>query len=178
MALQHLLGLGRVDVDAAGHDHVGEAVGDEDEPVVVDVADLAEREHAGGEVGVGGLLRVAFVHDAAAGGVAEVQPALGVRAAARRRRRRRRAPRTAGRRCPTEPGWASQSVELIEHTVPDSVPPYDSDSTGPHHSIIARLTSIGHLPPGVRDLPQRRHVVPVAHVVRQRQAAARSGSAP
>ena len=42
MALQRLFRLGRVDVDTTGHDHVGEAVGDVDEPVVVDVADLAQ----------------------------------------------------------------------------------------------------------------------------------------
>jgi hypothetical protein len=56
-------------------------------------------------------------------------------------------PSNGGTARPTEPGWASQSVELIEHTVPDSVPPYDSDSTGPHQSIIARLTSTGQVPP-------------------------------
>ena len=175
---EHLLGLGRVDVDATGHDHVGEAVGDEHEPVVVDVADLAEREHAGRDVGFGGLhagrprtrCRDRWCRGSTAG---------------LRRPRGSSTPSSSttsasngGTARPTDPGWASQSVELIEHTVPDSVPPYDSDSTGPHHSIIARLTSIGHLPPGVRHLADRRHVVAVAHVVRQRQAAARSGSAP
>ncbi len=167
-----------IDVDAARHDHVGEAVGDEHEPVVVDVADLAEREHARGEVGVGGLLRVALVDDAAArwcrGSTAGPRCSAGSSLPSSSTT----SASNGGTARPTEPGWASQSVELIEHTVPDSVPPYDSDSTGPHHSIIARLTSIGHLPPGVGDLPQRRHVVAVANVVRAGRGSARSGWAP
>ena len=44
---QDLLHLGRVHVDAAGHHHVGEAVGDVDPAVGVDPPDLAEGEHAG-----------------------------------------------------------------------------------------------------------------------------------
>ena len=44
MAEQHGLDLGRIDVDAAADDQVGAAVGEEQVAVVVDVADVAERE--------------------------------------------------------------------------------------------------------------------------------------
>ena len=44
MAEQHRLDLGRIDVHAAGDDEVGAAVGEEEVAVVVDVADVAERE--------------------------------------------------------------------------------------------------------------------------------------
>jgi len=48
---------------------------------------------------------------------------------------------------PTEPGCANHSSEVIELVVPTSVAPYASKMTGPHHSIIARLTSTGHRAP-------------------------------
>ena len=44
MAEQHRFDLGRVDVDAAADDQVRAAVGEEEVAVVVDVADVAERE--------------------------------------------------------------------------------------------------------------------------------------
>ncbi len=48
---------------------------------------------------------------------------------------------------PTEPGCLSHSSLVIEQVVPTSVAPYASTKTGPHHSIMARFTSIGHLDP-------------------------------
>ena len=65
-----------IDVHPARDDHVAEAVRDEHVAVVVDVADLAQGEDAGAEVGVGGLLGVARVHDAPAGGVLEEDPSF------------------------------------------------------------------------------------------------------
>ena len=38
---QRLLDLGGIDVDAARHDHVLDAIGDEEEAVLVEVADVA-----------------------------------------------------------------------------------------------------------------------------------------
>ena len=62
--------------------------------------------------------------------------------------------------------------------VPTSVPPYASTSTGPHHSIICRLTSTGQAEPVCTTCAQRAHVVRRAHVRRAAPAAGRSGSAP
>ena len=42
--MQHRLDLGRIDVHAAADDEVRAAVGEEEVAVVVDVADVAERE--------------------------------------------------------------------------------------------------------------------------------------
>ena len=73
---EHLLGLRRVDVHASGHDQVAEAIGDVHEPVVGDVADLAQREHARAEVRPGRLLGVAGVDHTPPGGVLEEQTSL------------------------------------------------------------------------------------------------------
>ena len=53
---QHALDLGRIDVDAAGDDHVGLAVAEEQVAVVVEVADVADGEEAGPAVGLGLVL--------------------------------------------------------------------------------------------------------------------------
>ena len=94
-----------------------------DEPVGVDVADLAEREHAGGDVSGGGLLRVAFVDDAPAGRVAEVEAALGAGRHLVAVVCRATSASNGATARPTDPGCSSQSVLLIDATVPDSVPP-------------------------------------------------------
>ena len=60
---QHGVDLGRVDVHAAGDDQVGRAVGEEQEPVLVDAADVAEREVVAA-IGAVGLVRVAEVLEA------------------------------------------------------------------------------------------------------------------
>ena len=75
---QHLLSFRRVDVDAAGHHHVAEAVGDVNVAFLIHVGDFAEGEHARGDVGGGGLLRVVMVDDAPSGGVLEEQAPLRV----------------------------------------------------------------------------------------------------
>ena len=72
---EHLLALGRVEVHPAGHDHVGDPVGDEDVAVGVDVADVAEGEDARCEIGLGRLLRVGVVARAAPVGRAEPEDA-------------------------------------------------------------------------------------------------------
>ena len=73
-----LLGFRRVDVHTAGDDHVAEAVGDVDETVFVDVADLTEGEDPRAQVRLGRLLGVVRVDDSAAGRVFEEQPSFGV----------------------------------------------------------------------------------------------------
>ena len=78
MLHKHVLGLRRIKVHTAGDHHIREPVGDVYEAVVVDVAHLPEGEHAWRQMGGPGLLGIVVVHDAPAGGVPEVQPALGV----------------------------------------------------------------------------------------------------
>ena len=112
-----------IDVDAARDDHVGEAVGDVHEPVVGDVADLAEREHARAEVGLGRLLRVAGVDDAPARSRPRSTAGPRSRPAPPCRRRRRRSARNGGTARPTEPGCSSHSALEIVHVVPTSVAP-------------------------------------------------------
>ena len=120
---EHLLHLGRVHVHPAGHDHVGEAIGDEHPAVGVDHADLAQREDARFEVGGGGALGVALVDDAAAGGVAEVQASLLARWAARSPCSSTTSAVYGATERPTEPGWTSQSSLVIEVVTPTSVAP-------------------------------------------------------
>ena len=48
---------------------------------------------------------------------------------------------------PTLPGCSSHSSLVMVQVVPTSLAPYASQKIGPHQSIIARLTSIGHLAP-------------------------------
>ena len=64
MADQHRLDLGRIDVHAAADDEVRAAVGEEEVAVVVDVADVAEREVVAA-VGAVGLLGRLVVLEAA-----------------------------------------------------------------------------------------------------------------
>ena len=54
---QGLLDLGRIHVDPTGDDHVRGPVGEEDPPLVVDVAHVAEGEDPGSEIAGGRLLR-------------------------------------------------------------------------------------------------------------------------
>ena len=60
---EHLLDLGGIDVHAARDDHVRRAIAEIDEAVGVHPADVAEREHAGFEIGARGLLGVAVVDE-------------------------------------------------------------------------------------------------------------------
>ena len=93
MVVQHALDLGRVHVLAAGDHHVLHAVGDEQEAVVVEVADVAGVEPAlGVDGGAGGLgLVPVALHDVRAAGA---HLALGARLVEHLARRRRRgAPR-------------------------------------------------------------------------------------
>ena len=61
MGDEYLLALGRVQVHPAGDHHVGDPVGDVDVAVLVHVADVAQGEHPGGDVGLLGLLRVGVI---------------------------------------------------------------------------------------------------------------------
>ena len=167
---EHVLGLRRVEVHAAGHHHVREPVGDVDEAVVVDIADLAEGEHPRFEVGGPGLLRVVVVHDAPAGGVAEIEPALGVGRHPpvvvihhQSLERRHRAADRAGMSEPVLTGDGARRPHLGRPVGVDEdrAPPIDH---GPLHVV-------GAFGPGVRDQPHRRGVVAVADRGRQGEEA-------
>ena len=67
-----MFGFRRIDVDAARHDHVGHAIGDEEIARIIDIAHFAQGEDAGRDMGGGGLFRVAAIDDAMAAGVAEI----------------------------------------------------------------------------------------------------------
>ena len=71
MLEQHRVDLGGIDVHAAGDDEVGGAVGEEEEAVLVDAADVAEGEVVA-SVGAVGLVRVAEVLEA--GGAGALDP--------------------------------------------------------------------------------------------------------
>ena len=100
-ARQDGLDLGRVDVDAAGDDHVDLAVRQPEVAVLVEVADVAGGEHAGPRWAAGGLLRVVVVLEVRPHRVAEVERPRPRPAPAARRRRPRAPPRwrAACRRC-------------------------------------------------------------------------------
>ena len=101
MGEEHGVDLGRVDVHAAGDDEVGGAVGEEEEAVVVDAADVAEGEEVAA-VGRPGLVVVAEVLEARLAGGLDPHQALlaGGQPLARRRRRRRGGRDRRGRPCP------------------------------------------------------------------------------
>ena len=107
---EHVLGLLRVDVHAAGDDHVRLAVGEVEEAVVVEVADVAERRPALRVARALRLLRVVVVLELAA--ALEVDGARLADAAARRRRRRQMwSVQPIG--VPTVPSWASH-ISLLQ----------------------------------------------------------------
>ena len=58
---QHILGFLRIDVHAAGNDHVGLAIGQIEEAVFVEIADIAERRPASAVVGAFRLLRIVVI---------------------------------------------------------------------------------------------------------------------
>ena len=76
MAGEHPFDLGRVDVHAARDDHVDLAIRQIQVAVVVEVADVAEGEHAWFAVGLGGLRRVAEVLEVGAHGIAHMDDAF------------------------------------------------------------------------------------------------------
>jgi hypothetical protein len=105
---EHRLDLGRVDVDAAGDDEVGAAVGEEQPAVVVEVADVAEGVPLA-LVGALGLALVLEVGEAADGGdLRKTVPAvLGGRSLPSSSRMRMWSSVTG---LPTVPGFFSQSA--------------------------------------------------------------------
>ena len=74
MGDQHVLGFLRVDVDAAGNNHVALAVGKVKKALLVDLADVAHRGPAVGGVGFAGLVRVLVVAERQ--GAGEIDQAL------------------------------------------------------------------------------------------------------
>ncbi len=158
------LDLRGVDVHAAADDHVDLAVRQEDEPVVVDVAHVAEREHPRLEVDVLGLLGGVVVLEVGAEEVAEVERAdlvgaelLAVLADHEQlagRRRRADGPRVVEpflRLGPRRDASLGGAVALVN----DRAPPV-------HH----RLLDVGRA--GSRGVPHvldARHVVLLPHVL-------------
>ena len=61
MADEDVFDLARVDVDAAGDDHVGDAIGDVEVALLIDIADVAEGAPAAVVERLGGLGRIAVV---------------------------------------------------------------------------------------------------------------------
>ena len=68
MCDEHVFDLLRVDVHAAADDHVSLAVGQVQVAVLVEVADIAERGPATGQLGIGRLLGSLVVLECAAAG--------------------------------------------------------------------------------------------------------------
>ena len=73
---EHLLTLGRIQVDASRDDHVGHPVGHVDESILVDMADIAEREDAGPHIGLLRLLLVTVIPNPIALGGLECEETL------------------------------------------------------------------------------------------------------
>lgn len=57
--------LGGIDVDPAAHDHVGFTVGDEDVAFGIDMADIAQGEDTGRDMGSARFLRCVVINHAA-----------------------------------------------------------------------------------------------------------------
>ncbi len=172
---QHLLDLGRVDVDPTRDDHVGGPVGQEHPPVFVHPADVADGVGAGLEEGRLGLLRgvVVLEHLGAELVVAPQgarlprgQPlALGIG----------REHLVAGHG-PAHRAGVGQPVRRADHGdhTPFAGPPVLDQHRSPplDHALLDRHRHRGR---PVQDRPQRRRVEVVADLVGQAQQAHEHG---
>ena len=138
---EDVLDLPRVDVHAAGDDHVRDPVGEVEVALLVDPADVAERAPAPGVVGLGRLRRVAVVLEAAG----RLEPHLALLAgAAPRRRRRRRCARRRAATCRPSPGGRATPRGRWRRSRRPRCPSSTRGRSAPATRAAARFTSGGH----------------------------------
>ena len=107
MGDQEVLAFLRIDVDAAGDDHERGAVGEVDEALLVDMADVADGAHRPvGRVRLRGLIRIVEIFERRSG----LEPELAGLAARHFLHLLVEHMQLAGTVRPTVPGWASHSA--------------------------------------------------------------------